>query len=225
MLMSGLFRITSPVLFGYFPLGITFGILFQDLGYPWYSATLMGLVVYAGAAQFMAIGLLTAGAGLLEVALSTFLLNSRHLFFGLSLLKQFGQWGFRKLYLIFGLTDETYSLITTLSLPEGEKRINLLFRITALNQFYWVAGCTVGGFVGGELLFNTEGMEFALVALFAVLMIEQWKRIRRFIPFLVAAFSTLLLFWLYPEQLLVGAMVLSIVLLLIMKQDQEQGDV
>lgn len=222
--MSGLFRLTAPVLFGYLPLGITFGILFRDLGFPWYFATMMGLLVYAGAAQFMAIGLLAVGAGLVEVALSTFLLNSRHLFFGLSLLDRFGRWGVQKCYLIFGLTDETYALITTLPRNKERDSVRFLLQITALNQFYWVAGCTLGGLVGSELFFDTEGMEFALVALFAVLMVEQWKRIRQITPFLVAAISVLMLFWLYPEQMLVGAMVLSMVLLLIVQRKEVRSD-
>lgn len=222
--MSGLFRLTAPVLFGYLPLGITFGILFRDLGFPWYFATMMGLLVYAGAAQFMAIGLLAVGAGLVEVALSTFLLNSRHLFFGLSLLDRFGRWGVQKCYLIFGLTDETYALITTLPRNKERDSVRFLLQITALNQFYWVAGCTLGGLVGSELFFDTEGMEFALVALFAVLMVEQWKRIRQITPFLVAAISVLMLFWLYPEKMLVGAMVLSMVLLLIVQRKEVRSD-
>ena len=92
-------------MFGFVPLGIAFGLLFQDLGYPWYFASLMGIIVYAGAAQFMAIGFLSAGLGVVEIAMSTFFLNSRHMFYGLSFLESFGNWNIRKLYLIFGMTD------------------------------------------------------------------------------------------------------------------------
>ena len=117
-LLSSALRTTLPVMFGYIPLGIAFGILFQDLGYPWYFASLMGILVFAGAAQFMAVGLLSAQAGLLEVAVSTLALNSRHIFFGLSLLNRYPQRGPGRWYLIFGLTDETFSLITSTPPPE-----------------------------------------------------------------------------------------------------------
>ena len=118
MIRSAL-RTSLPILFGFVPLGIAFGLLFQALGYSWYFSSLMGIVIYAGAAQFMAIGLLGAGVGIFEIAISTFFLNSRHMFYGLAFLKSFGNWNLRKLYLIFGLTDETYALMTTINVPEN----------------------------------------------------------------------------------------------------------
>ncbi|MFD2231135.1 AzlC family ABC transporter permease [Alkalimarinus sediminis] len=106
------FKTTLPVLFGYVPMGMAFGLLLADQGYAWYWATIMGVVIFAGAAQFMAIGLLAASAGLFEVAMTTLLLNSRHIFYGLSLIHHLKAKGWHKLYIIFGLTDETYSLLT-----------------------------------------------------------------------------------------------------------------
>ena len=111
-------KTSLPIMFGFVPLGIAFGLLFQELGYPWFFATLMGIIVYAGAAQFMAIGFLSAGLGVLEIAMSTFFLNSRHMFYGLASLESFGNWNLRKFYLIFGMTDETYALLTTIKVPE-----------------------------------------------------------------------------------------------------------
>ncbi|MCW8946229.1 MAG: AzlC family ABC transporter permease, partial [Sedimenticola sp.] len=104
-MLSSAFRASIPVMFGYVPLGMAFGILFQNLGYAWFYAPLMGITVYAGAAQFMAVGLLAAQASLFEVAISTLILNSRHMFFGVSLLGRYRATGLKKLYLIFGLTD------------------------------------------------------------------------------------------------------------------------
>src|SRR5690554_5166146 len=107
------FRASLPVMFGYLPLGAAFGILAVEIGVPVWAAVLMSLVIYAGAGQFLAVALLGAGAGLVEVAVATLMLNSRHLFYGLSLLKRFKGSGWRKPYLIFALTDETYSLLTS----------------------------------------------------------------------------------------------------------------
>lgn len=182
------FSRTLPVMFGYIPMGMAFGVLFSELGYPWFFATLMGLVIFAGAAQFMAVGLLAAGAGMVEVAVTTLLLNSRHVFYGLSLLQDFKVKGWRRWYLIFGLTDETYSLLTSM---KGEKKDlgELQLSITALNQGYWVVGCTVGVLIGETISFDTTGLEFTLTALFMVLVIEQYKAVRTLFPFLIALAS------------------------------------
>jgi len=123
-------KTSLPILFGFIPLGIAFGLLFQELNYPWYFASLMGIIVYAGAAQFMAIGLLAAGVGLVEIAMSTFLLNSRHMFYGIAFLESFGNWNLRKLYMIFGLTDETYALMTSINIPKGFDKKKYFFFIT-----------------------------------------------------------------------------------------------
>ena len=138
MIRSAL-TISLPILFGFVPLGIAFGLLFQELGYPWYFASLMAIFVYAGAAQFMTIGLLSSGIGLLEIAISTFFLNSRHMFYGLAFLESFGNWNLRKLYLIFGLTDETYALMTTIKVPKNFTKERYYFFITLFPNYigFW----------------------------------------------------------------------------------------
>lgn len=207
-------RASLPVGFGYVPLGIAFGILFQDLGHAWYFASLMGILVYAGAAQFMAVGLLAAQVGVLEIAVATLILNSRHLFFGLSLLSRYNAGGWKKAYLIFGLTDETYSLITSTRAPEAARQIDYYLTITALNQGYWVLGCTLGALAGTAMAFDTRGMDFALTALFLVLMLEQWDRLREPFPFISAALCGVLALILFRQQMLLSAISLSIILLL-----------
>ena len=212
------FRASLPVMFGYIPLGMAFGILFQDLGYGWYYAAVMGIFVFAGAAQFMAVGLLSAHAGLLDIAISTFILNSRHMFFGLSLLKRYRAKGLKKFYLIFGLTDETYSLITsTHPAVDGdnvEDEQSYYLAITALNQSYWIAGCALGALLGVSIEFDSTGMDFALAALFMVLLIEQWKRVREPFPFVVALVCGIFSMWFFNEQMLLLAIGLSTALLL-----------
>ncbi len=212
---QGIVKSTFPVLFGYIPLGIAFGMLFQDLGYPWYLATLMAFFVYAGTAQFMVVGLLAAGVGLTEIAISTFLINSRHIFYGLSMLNSYGEWGLKKIYLAFGLTDETYSLVTTISLKDDFKKEQPFFTITALNHSYWVISCTIGAVIGSSFSINTQGMEFTLTALFVVLVIEQWKKIKEPLPFMIAAFSSIVALYLFADQMLLGSIALSVILLTI----------
>ena len=208
-------RATAPVMFGYVPLGMAFGVLFQGLGYPAPFAPLMGLVVFAGAAQFMAVGLLAAHAGLAEVAIATLLLNARHMFFGLSLLGRYDARGWRKLYLVFGLTDETYSLVTGTPAPDGHSRVDYYLAVTALNHAYWVAGCALGAAAGALVDFDTNGMEFALTALFIVLALDQWRRVREPFPFLAAAAASVVSLILFEGQMLLAAMGITIAALVI----------
>lgn len=210
------FKLSLPVLFGYIPLGMAFGVVFStQLDYAWWFAPLMGLVIYAGAGQLLAVSLLAAYTGLVEVFIAMFVLNARHLFYGLSLLDAFAGAGWRKPYLIFGLTDETYSLLT--SRPRttdklAEQKID--FQITLLNQGYWILGCALGAWLGHTLTFNATGIEFALVALFLVLCIEQYKALHS--PFVIWAGLAAALFaaLLFPasQQLLVAILLVCIAL-------------
>ena len=210
-------KISLPIMFGFVPLGIAFGLLFQDLGYPWYFASLMGIIVYAGAAQFMAIGFLSAGLGVVEIAMSTFFLNSRHMFYGLSFLESFGNWNIRKLYLIFGMTDETYALLTTIKVPERFVKERYYLYITLFAQFYWVLGCTIGAILADVLTFNTDGMEFAATALFVVLLIEQLIIVRRLLPFIVGFISSIIALVFFINHMLLTAIMISIASIVFMR--------
>ena len=210
-------KTSLPILFGFIPLGIAFGLLFQELNYPWYFASLMGIIVYAGAAQFMAIGFLSAGLGVVEIAMSTFFLNSRHMFYGLSFLESFGNWNIRKLYLIFGMTDETYALLTTIQVPDSFVKERYYLYITLFAQFYWVLGCTIGALLADILAFNTDGMEFAATALFVVLLIEQWIIVRRLLPFIVGFVSSVIALAFFINHMLLVAIMISIASIVFMR--------
>jgi len=215
---QSVFRLTLPILFGYLPLGMAFGVLFvTQLEYVWWAAPLMGVLIYAGAGQILAVSLLATHAGLVEVFVAMFVLNARHLFYGLSLLGRFQGAGKRKPYLIFGLTDETYSLLT--SRPRGSDRSfeqETDFRITAFNQIYWVIGCALGALLGSNVTFDSTGIEFALVALFIVLTIEQYKSLGDSIPIWIgAAGAGVAMLLLPPAHQLIGAITIVTGVLLI----------
>lgn len=204
---------TLPVMFGYLPLGAAFGILAVKVGIPLWGAVAMSVVIYAGAGQFLAVALLGAGAGLVEVTVATLMLNSRHLFYGLSLLKRFSGAGWRKPYLIFALTDETYSLLTSqVAGRPGEQA--QAFRISLLNQLWWVLGSVAGALIGSHATFNSQGIEFALTALFIVLTLEQAKRLRQWLPFAVGFGCALAAILLLPERHLLLAAIGAATLLL-----------
>ena len=214
-LLQSAFKETIPVLFGYIPLGMAFGILFNELGFHWIYAALMSLTIYAGAGQFMAVGLLANHAGFIEVAITTLLLNSRHVFYGISLINKFKTKGWRKFYLIFGLTDETYSLLTGAKPPEDKEKTKFYLMITALNQSYWVIGSIIGAILGAKLSVDTTGLDFTLPALFMVLAIEQYKTIRESRPFLMAGIVAFVSIWLFSrDNMLLMSILLSIIVLL-----------
>lgn len=210
------FKTTIPVLFGYIPLGMAFGILFNELGFHWIYATLMATVIYAGAGQFMAVGLLANHAGFIEVAITTLLLNSRHVFYGISLINKFKTSCWRKFYLIFGLTDETYSLLTGSRPPEDKEETDFYLLITALNHSYWVLGSTLGAILGANMTVNTSGLDFTLPALFVVLAIEQYKVVRESRPFVMAGAVAFLSIWLFSrDNMLLMSILLSVIVLLL----------
>ena len=151
---------TVPVMTGYLFLGVSFGILLGETGYglPW--AFCMALFMYAGSAQFLSVSLLASHASLLSTAIAVFLLNARHIFYGISLIDAYKGTGKKKPYLIFALTDETYSLVTQNQPPEGMKKSTYCLLVTALDHLYCVSGCVLGAIAGNFLPISFEGIEF-----------------------------------------------------------------
>ncbi len=183
------FRLTLPVMFGYVPIGIAFGLLVVHYGYHWVYSLLMSLLIFSGAGQFVAIALVVSGAGLAEIVLTMLFLNLRHSFFGLSLINRFANTGIIKPYLIFALTDETYALITSTHMPESTPKNLFYSYITVLNHLFWITGCLLGALLGKFIDMDLSGLEFALTALFVVLSIEQYRTARTTFPFFVALLS------------------------------------
>lgn len=162
-------RDTLPVLAGYLVLGFGFGIIVNVNGYGIWLAPVMSLFIFAGSMQYAAIGLFTGGASMLTVALTTLAVNARHLCYGISMIEKYKNTGVRKPYLIFGLTDETYSLVCN-----RESGTDYYFFITLLDHIYWVSGTLLGSILGSTLHFNTTGIDFALTALFLTVFVDQW---------------------------------------------------
>lgn len=168
------FPCTIPVLTGYLFIGIAFGVMFQEKGYHFLWAVLMSVLVYAGSGQYLAVNFFVPGVRFIDMIFMIFMVNVRHIFYGLSLLEKFGQMGKKRLYMIFSLTDETYSLFFVTKAPEGVSEQKFLFAIALLDQSYWVAGSAIGALAGALIPFNATGIEFAMTALFLVIFVEQW---------------------------------------------------
>jgi len=176
---------TLPVMAGYLLLGLGFGVLLQSKGYGLGWALAMSLLIYAGSMQYVAVDLLAGGALLIAAALMTLTVNARHLFYGISMVERYRDAGPAKPYLIFALTDETYSLVCSGEVPEGVDRRGYFFLVSLLDQLYWVAGSAAGALVGSLLPFDSTGIDFSMTALFLVVMTEQWRASRDHTPALV----------------------------------------
>lgn len=205
---------TVPVLTGYLFLGMGFGILLNEKGYgvPWAAA--MALVMFAGSGQYLAVELLATHASLVTTAIATLLVNARHLFYGISLLDAYKDAGKKKAYMIFGLTDETYSLVTQTEPPEGMKRHTYCFLVTLFDHIYWIIGCCLGSLAGAFLPISFEGVEFVLTALFVTMFVEQWLSHKDHFPAISGVMSTLLCLLIFGKDIfLIPSMVLIAILL------------
>ena len=181
---------TIPVMTGYLFLGFGFGILMHQSGYGLLWAGAMSLFIYAGSMQYMAVSLLTGGAGLLTAALTTLVVNARHLFYGISMVDAYKGTGRKKPYLIFALTDETYSLVSQKQLPQDMNPHSYCFLVSLFDHLYWVAGTVLGSLTGSLLAINFEGIEFVLTPLFVTIFVEQWLSAKRHAPAIIGVAST-----------------------------------
>ena len=212
------FPITVPVLMGYLAIGIAFGLMLEAVGYNVIWAFFMSLSIYAGSGQYLGVELLATGAALTQVALLTFLINFRHLVYGLSMLEKFRGMGKRKWYMIFSLTDETYALLAGANPPPGIAPKDFYFAVAILDHCYWILGSIIGSVAGALIGFDTTGVEFAMTALFLVIAVDQWRSYRSHIPAILGAGATLLcLFLVGADMMLLPALGIIVVVLLALR--------
>lgn len=168
------FPFTLPIFAGFWFLGMSYGIYMNICGFSWIYPALMSLTIFAGSVEFIAVNLLLGSFNPLQAFILAFIVNARHLFYGISMLGKYRGLGLKKFYLIFGLCDESFSINYTAKIPEGVDRGLFYFWVTLLNQFYWVSGSTLGGIFGSLIKFDTHGLEFILTSLFVVIFLEQF---------------------------------------------------
>lgn len=211
------FTATIPVMTGYLVLAIGFGILLKTKGYGLGWAIAMSGFIYAGSMQYLAIDLLCGGASLVATAMTTLMVNARHLFYGISMVERYKGTGKKKPYLIFALTDETYSLLCSDESVKGiEEPKEYYFLVSLFNQTYWVVGSVIGSLLGNIIPFNVEGIDFALTALFVTIFVEQWLSTKNHFPALTGLFVTAMaLETRGADKFLIPSMVMIVVILLL----------
>lgn len=223
-LLKTVFLDTIPVLTGYLFLGAGFGILLSEAGYGPGWAILMSLCVYAGSGQYLLVSLLTSGASLLSTAIATLLVNVRHLFYGISLVDTYKDAGKKKPYMIFALTDETYSLVTQAKLSGGTNRSTYCFWVSLFNQCYWIIGCTLGNIAGYLLPIDFTGVSFVLTALFVTMFIEQWLSSKDHVPALIGVGCTVVCLLLFGSDLFLIPSMAAIAGLLVLRHWKQKEE-
>ena len=215
---------TIPVMMGYIVLGIGFGILFEKNGYGLGWTLAMSVFVFAGSMQYVGIGLITGGASLISTALTTLMVNARHLFYGVSMVSRYKGAGLKKLYLMFALTDETYSLVCGGNYPEGEDPHRYCFLVSLCNHAYWIVGSAMGALIGSAITFNTAGIDFAMTALFVTIFVEQWLTTKEHRPALIGIGASALCLMIFgSESFLIPAMIAITILLTAFRKKLEKG--
>lgn len=216
-------QLSFPVMVGYVFLGIAFGLLCQKQGYSVFWAFFISLSVYAGSMQFILLTFFHNGFQLTEVLFVTLSVNARQIFYGISFLNVFNQMKWKKWYMIFALTDETYSLLC--GIPEKAKTPqgrDLMFLVSLMNQAYWIIGSVIGATIGALLTFDTTGIDFAMTALFTVIFVEQWRSSDNHKPVLVAVLAILLAIVLFGfANFLLPALILLVIALSIFQKQME----
>ncbi len=206
-------KLSIPVAMGYIPLGMAFGFLLTQAGAAWWLAPLMSLFVYAGAAQFMVVPMLAAGQTLAAIAIATLVVNLRHIFYGLSVLDRLPDNLWARTYLAWALTDESYSLITTLP---AQARPGQVVGVAMLNHGWWILGSTLGALIGSNLSPALQGFDFSLAALFAILVLAQWRSHHQLAPLLTAVLSYIAAWLIMPSQALLIAIALSVLVCILL---------
>ena len=219
------FTKSLPVMAGYMVLGIGFGILLKDAGYGLFWAFIMSLTIYAGSMQYVAVPFLASGASLITVALTTLMVNARHIFYGLTMIDKYKTAGKKKPYLIFSLTDETYSLLCTDEIPDGVNRHWYQLLVSLFDQCYWILGSVLGSLLKELLSFDTAGIDFSMTALFVTVFVEQWLSTKNHWPAVIglaSAAACLVIFG--PDSFLLPTMIaITISLLLLRKSGKGEG--
>lgn len=222
-LLKKAFIKTLPIMAGYLVLGMGFGILLKVNGYGLLWALAMSIFIYAGSMQFVGISLISGAVSPVSAAMTTLMVNARHIFYGISMINRYKGAGLKKIYLMTALTDETYSLVCH---DDGkEENVHLYyFLISLLDQFYWVLGSAAGSLLGAVIPFDTTGIDFSMTALFVTVFVDQWLTADKHSPALIGlGVSALCLLIFGSDSFLLPSMAGILILLSFMRKKIEGG--
>ena len=219
------FPYTIPIFAGFWFLGMTYGIYMNVSGFSFLYPMLMSITIFAGSMEFITVDLLLGSFNPVQAFLMTLMINARHLFYGISILDKFRGIGLKKLYLIFGMCDESFSINYTAKIPPDVDRGWFMFFVTLLNHFYWFSGSTLGGIFGSLIHFNTEGLDFVMTAMFTVIFLEQWLKDRQHISALLGLGISLLCLWIFgADNFIIPSMAAMLMMLTLLRKPVEKRE-
>lgn len=202
------FAYTIPVLTGYGFLGFAYGVYANVSGFSFLYPLIMSLVIYGGSLEFLTVSMLLSTFAPLQTFLAALMIQARHLFYGIAMLEKYKGMGWKRFFLIFGMSDETFSVIYTAKVPENVDRGWFMLFITLLDQFYWVAAATLGGLFGSLISFSTEGLDFVMTAMFVVIFLEQWLKERKHYTALIGLGASALCLYIFgADSFLIPSMI------------------
>ena len=219
------FPYTIPIFAGFWFLGLTYGIYMNVSGFSFLYPMLMSITIFAGSMEFITANMLLGSFNPVQAFLMTLMINARHLFYGISMLDRFRGTGLKKLYLIFGMCDETFSINYTAQIPPDVDRGWFMFFVTLLNHFYWFSGSALGGIFGSFIHFDTEGLDFVMTAMFVVIFMEQWLKDKQHISALLGlGISVLCLLIFGADNFIIPSMAAMLLMLTGMRKPIEQRE-
>ena len=215
---------TIPILAGFWFLGMTYGIYMNVSGFAFWYPMIMSLVIFAGSMEFVAVNMLLGAFQPLQALAMTLMINARHLFYGISMLDKYRGLGWKKIYLSFGMCDESFSINYTAEIPEDVDRGWFMFFVTLLNHLYWFCGATLGGLFGSLIHFNTEGLDFVMVAMFVVIFLEQWLKEKNHTSSLLGIVLSLICLAAFgADDFIIPAMLAMLGVLTLLRRPLEKG--
>ena len=192
----------------------------------WYPMSMLSMLIFAGSVEFVTVNLLLGAFNPLQAFLLALMINARHIFYGISMLDKYRGTGLKKFYLIYGMCDESFSVNYTADIPEDVDKGWFMFFVNLLNQIYWVAGATIGGILGGVIVFDTNGIEFVMTAMFVVIFLEQWLKEKNHISSMLGlAISAVCLILFGADRFIIPSMAAMLIILTLLRKVLDKGDV
>lgn len=222
--LKAAFPHTIPILMGYMFLGTSYGIYMTTTGLPVWLTFLVSIVVYAGALQFVGVGILSSVFNPIQALTMALTINARHLFYSISMLDKYKGAGKKKGYMIFGMVDETFSINYGAVPPKSVDKYWFMFFVTLLNQIYWIIGATTGAIFASAIHFDTKGIDFVMTAMFVVIFLEQWKREKNHISSIIGIGVSLVCLIIFgTNNFIIPSMIVIIALLTFMRRPLEKA--
>jgi 4-azaleucine resistance transporter AzlC len=222
--LKAAFPKTLPILAGFLFLGISYGFYMRVSGFSFFFPLCMSIIIFGGSLEFVAVTMLLSPFAPVQTFLMALVIQARHLFYGIAMLDKYKGMGKKKLYLIFGMCDESFSINFAADIPDDVDKGWFMFFVTLLNQSYWVSGAAIGGILGSMLTFNTEGLDFVMTAMFVVIFLEQWLKEKKHYTALIGVVSSVVCRLVFgPDSFLVPTMICIVAMLTAFKKPIEKA--